>query len=363
MNTENKKKTIVGILIVISLILVISIMVFNNKEETPIEKVGILSTNESVTKNKRPVKKFTKEEEEAFVEQFANKVLSSESSDLLIKELDENIAKLSQEEARQAVDGLMYVIYNNFNTIKLSQDFIDVAKSQMEKGVNINNIEELTEVEDQSFVNFIREMQGMGYYFQQIGDEVTIQIDYKKIKNKYSDYISLDLIDMLDYLYDEGLKSYLTKEGDKLNYDEVAKRILSAESFIEKYPESPYLDFFNESKHFYQQLYFGALDMNYVFDENLVILDETLNHYESILNQHPDSELAKKITEYIDKLKEFDYKKTEDIQVFLLDFTNILYEDIDSEKDGTEKGLSADEINNNIKKVLKELSEKKSNNK
>lgn len=355
--TENKKRITIGISVVVTLMLIISISIMKDKGDNKVKEIEISSINE-VQKSEN-VKKFTKEEEEKFVKEFANKVLSLESTDLLIEDLDANIAKLSQDEARQAVDGLMYVIYNNFNTIKLSQDFIDVAKSQMEKGVNINNIEELTEVEDQSFVNFIREMQGMGYYFQQIGDEVTIQIDYKKIKNKYSDYISLDLIDMLDYLYDEGLKSYLTKEGDKLNYDEVAKRILSAESFIEKYPESPYLDFFNESKHFYQQLYFGALDMNYVFDENLVILDETLNHYESILNQHPDSELAKKTTEYIDKLKEFDYKKTEDIQVFLLDFTNILYEDIGSEKDGTEKGLSADEINNNIKKVLKELSEKK----
>lgn len=356
--SKNQKAVVVAIsATLIAIILIISL---NSMGRTP--KIKEIEISSKMEKEIEEVIKFTQEEEEAFVEQYAEKVLAFENSSILIEELERNIAKLSKGEAIQAVDGLMYVIFNDFSKIELSQDFMDATKVSLENGVNINDEEEISKIEDIEFSEAVITMRNRGYYFPTIDDKVSIQIDYKKINDKFGRYIGTDFSDLLNFSYDEVLKDYVNRETQKLNYNEVVNRILGTEILIDKHPESVYIQAFKSSNNFYNQLYLGALDMNYVYDKDMKILDETLEHYNKTIKENPDSKLAEKLKQYISKLESNDNLKTEDIKVYLLDLTEVNYENVeDSMIAPNEEATNIDEINESIRNVMKELSDKKAN--
>src|SRR5690606_15266598 len=83
---------------------------------------------------------------------------------------------------------------------------------------------------------------------------------------------------------------------------------------------SYYVDGMNNSKNYYYQVYFGT-NNEFLIDENKVILAEVLEHYQKVVKENPDTQLAKDVQAFLDKLKETENKVTDDVYVFLLDLT------------------------------------------
>ena len=303
--------------------------------------------------SKPEVVKFTQKEEEIFVKDFSEKVLAFEDSTVLIHELEENIEKLSIKEAQKAVDGLMYVMYNEFYKTELNEDFKNMANQYISKGVDLNNVEQLNSLEDKDFAVFIKDKLNKGYYFPTVDNKVSFQINYKKLIEKFSKYMGTDIIDLMNFYHEEGQDYFLNTETKRLNLEVVSERLLNLETLVKKHSKSSYLNAFQQSYDFYSQLYFGAADYNYIYDGNLMLLPEVKSHMQDLVKSNPDTNIAKNINKYLEKMSKSEYIKNDDIKVFLIDLTNVdslnYNEDSSSDTfDDTEKYNIEDTIENII---------------
>ena len=249
--------------------------------------------------------------------------------------LDENIGTFDKLEATKGVEALLFYLNNNLNDTSKYIKYIELIEYGVEANVEIKDIDAFyNNAPDNHIKDIYASLNNNLYMIRNKGDSFNItdssyvDIDYDKILEKYKDYIYDDLIALIEYYKVENVFIYDDKL-DELIFEDVLSNIVKLEEIIEKYPDSAYLDEFKNNLDYNYQIYFGAANDGFgVFDGEGNIYENALKHYKSVIDKNINVNIITRIDEYLKALKDEGYKNTDNFKVFLLDFTNKGYEDM-----------------------------------
>lgn len=301
--------------------------------------------------------KFSEAEEKEFLDDYIDKAMEPIEPTELKALLDDNIEKLSQDGATDAVDGLLYNIYQKMSELnKNAQGFQMKFYNYEEEGVDFNNPEHLSNIEDTVLRTLIEEVQKNFLQIKKENDIYTILPNIDFVLEAYEEYIRDDLKAMIEFSKDEYERTIL-KENNEFDLDLIAERILLLENNINKFKDSSYTSSFKDAKSYYYQVYFGVIH-DYFKNSDNSLVEEVVSHYEKTAKEHGDTQFGKDTQSVLDKLKESNNVLTENVLAYLLELTEYETMDFSSEEGADQEVLDA--INEAIEKNSNKKSEEKS---
>lgn len=276
----------------------------------------------------------------------------------LVEDLNKNIAGLTPKQASDAVDALLYSIYQFQDNMNGTIQGLQPTLTELDETLDLNKQEDIDKIEDQVTKAFLQQAKDRLMKVQNDNGYYVVMADFETILNKYGSYINDDLKLMMEFSQKESETPYFSHETQKINYDVVAERILMMEEGIKEHPNSYYTEWMQKSKDFYYQHYFGLNGVS-IANTDQKLLPEVEEKYKKILNEHKDSQLAKDITSFFEKYEESGQKVNGDVMVFLLELTNMEHQSVSEEsaqqsEEGQQEGSSE---NSKAKEALRKAIE------
>jgi hypothetical protein len=139
---------------------------------------------------------------------------------------------------------------------------------------------------------------------------------YKNFKNR----VSQSLREYLNIRKDELKEGFSEDAGLLISFDDLYKRVKRWEAYINKYPQSIYIQDANSYYTTYLETLMTGMDNTSAFDygENESVLNaEVKSLYEKIMEEDTESPTTKIITSYYNFLARHDFKQNDSIQNFL----------------------------------------------
>lgn len=265
--------------------------------------------------------KFTEAQEETYLNEYYTMATKPSLPKVVMADLDKNIERMSLEGASNAVDALIFAMYEEAPNMSekmngLQESMIKYAKD----GVDFNDSASYSKIEDATLKAFLGEAENQNFKIIEESGGYTIVPDMDVLLTKYTSYMSDALKTMVEFSKVEYEKPFFNVEEQKFDLDLVVERILMMEEGAKKYPDSGYVKAFNESKAYYYEIYFGA-NSEYLVDTSKKVLPDVLEHYKKTIEAHKDTQLATDLTAFLNKLKETDNKITDDVIVFVSGLT------------------------------------------
>lgn len=312
-------------LILISFVILGSLFVFfDNFSKISNKSIKDIFMKSNQEKNFQDIEKF----KEGFLELLEKRNLIE-----AIEILDNYIEILNKDDATNAVEVFMHYshyfnFYNNgfYNLIeKANKDRIKGDKiHKYFRNHSDNEIRNLYNEFLKSFYCF--KIDKNEKYVNELGLSYT-DINYDIILNKYGKYISDDLYNLIKLYKDEELLIF-SSEKDILDLDKTLSNILNMESFVYSNSNSKYLEEVKNNLNFQYQAYFGYSEWTNLFDEDNLLKDEVKKHYINTSREHKKKLVGKKSRDFLKILEEENFHKTANVEVFLLDLTNVKYETV-----------------------------------
>lgn len=264
-----------------------------------------------------PIVEKTVEFQDEFVELLGIDIIGA------IAYLDSNIDELGELESTKAVEALLFTLHSN---IVNNNPYVPLLEyGQKNKILKADYEEAFMAAEDDNIVNLYSDMSEKLYSIrledgeEYITDYAFVDLNYDRIVEKYRDYIFDDLTALTEYYGKENVRVY-NEEATEFLYDKALENILNLEILLLEYEDSPYKDEFKQNLEFMYQLYFGYVNDGFdIFNEDGKIMDKALSHYKLALNQNEGTVFAERMSSYLDILKEEEYRKTANIDVFIID--------------------------------------------
>lgn len=298
------------------------------------------------------IKKVTlsKQEQQVFIEQFISKSEKSIEPSELVKELNDHIAGLDQKKASDSVDALLYSIYQYKNQMNdVIKGLQPTLKTYEEKGINFNKKADIEKIDDKILKAFLEEAKSRYLIIAKENDQYIVGADFDKVLSLYKPYMADDLKAMVQFSKEEFAVKYYDEKNQKMNFDVVADRILLMEGLAKKYPNSYYTPWFNQSKDFYYQLYFG-MNGNSITKKDQTLLPDVEAHFKSMMEKHSGTDFSKNISLFFDEYKKNGNKLNDNVYVFLLDLTKKEHESLSQQATGKES--ETNQVKNAIKEAI-----------
>jgi len=309
-------------------------------------------------------KPFSEEQQETYMNEYMDLVVKPTEPKELMKKLDESIKKLDQEQASHAIDGLLYAMFQFMPDMSTKLQGLQSTLMKYEGEVDFNNEAEVKEkIDDATLKAFLEEVHSRYFRLAKENGQYVLHPNMDLIVDKFEPYMSEDLKAMVMFSKSEYDKAFFDEETQSFDLDLVVERILTLEENLKKHEGSYYVDGMSNSKNYYYQVYFGT-NNEFLIDENSVVLKEVLEHYQKVVKEHADTQLAKDVQAFLDKLKETNNKVTDDVYVFLLDLTKADVPTVTEEGEVVteEAGSTAqDQANDQIKDAIQEAIKENSN--
>ena len=200
--------------------------------------------NESPVEDPNPDPNPNNEEEENAVEE--NELMedfreiADKNNPYEIKEfIDENIHKVSEEEASEMVDKLDRSLVNNIGAINDGIVTLDEDGELIEIGSTdfFFDRENVQEIDNEKLRQEVDMALDNGYKLINVEGSYNIIVDYARLQ-EYNDYISEKLVDYLEIRAMDSENPPFADAALIIEYDDLAERILKTEEYLTNYPES-----------------------------------------------------------------------------------------------------------------------------
>lgn len=270
---------------------------------------------------------------EIFQEEYS-KLLEDGNMLEAIEVLDDNVSYFDKTEATKAVEALMHYLYH-YNFAE-GNEFYQLLNYANDKNVKHDDIDSFFLNESNNEIKELYNTFKNNLYTIKVDSEESfvneLELSYIEINNdeiikKYGKYIENDLLDLINLYKTEEVYIY-DNVHDMVNLDKALSNIIQMENFVSSNNSSVYVNEVSQGLDYQYQAYFGYLDWSNVFDINDLIKDEAISHYTKTAETYNKLNVGQKASEYLNILKKESYLKTPNIEVFLLDLTNVEYESI-----------------------------------
>ncbi|MCX7749381.1 MAG: hypothetical protein N2645_21185 [Clostridia bacterium] len=234
----------------------------------------------------------------------------------ILKFLDANIGNLNKEDADKVVTDFIEIqkkqlqnyeekLYSpEFNAKISTVKFEDITKGENIKDADVNT--------------FVQNAYHDGYKFFYPEGMVNMEIDYENINKRFSGFVSENVSAYLEIMSAEYKKHYAHDGGLIIDLDELVKRIIQTENFIEKYKDSPFQNEVRQLNKNYLSAYLLGLNNTPAFAyEDNQLREDVLSSFEHTVKEYKDSKLAGILKEYMELVRKNNNKKTGEILNFV----------------------------------------------
>jgi hypothetical protein len=234
--------------------------------------------------------------------------------------LDENAKDLSKENVALIVNGLE----------KLQKEYLPKLEEKYNVGQEIQtelaklyiakkNINDPKNIETEALKSLIDETAKSGYKVETAEGMFYPVINYSIYKN-YSKYLPEDLNSYIEIMSVESDKVPAKDAALVIGWNELIERALNQEAFIKKYTDSSKLPEVSELYKKYVTFTFLGLNNTPLFEyDTNVMTEDAKKAYLSIDFTTNDSQLKKDLKDFMELLKDSNYKLTPEIDKFRKD--------------------------------------------
>lgn len=235
----------------------------------------------------------------------------------VIKSLDENIAAVSQPNASNMVIGLDKVQKDKLP--KLQDKFgdseaVQKALTKIYKSGLTN--QSINSVESKETKDLLIEAQTSGFKIETAEGMYFPVIDYSAYK-KYRNAVTQDIAAFIDIMAVESEKTPIKDAGLTIGWNEILKRAMTQEQFIEDYNNSVKIEDMRQLlKRYTAFALYGANNTPlFSYDTKQMVPAAKKTYLETAFDAN-NGTFSKAMNEYLAVLKKNDYKLTDEIQKF-----------------------------------------------
>jgi len=234
-----------------------------------------------------------------------------------IKFIDKNISFLSKENASIMIDKLEEVQKENLQNLGekfYADETLQIKINKIYKPeFDINKIDNL---EDKELKDLLIETRDGGYKVETAEGTYFPIINYE-FYEKYSSYVTSDIEDYIDIMTVESNKVPAKDAALVIGWDEVLKRALSQEQFINQHPDSVKIDDVKQLYKKYVTFTLFGLNNTPLFSyDSKVIVDDAKSIYMKAIEDNEDSKLVYTLRGYFDVLEKNNYKLTDESEKY-----------------------------------------------
>ena len=233
--------------------------------------------------------------------------------------LDDNISKFSPVRADEAVR--MVDKYLNEKVVARSDEFFltepNVQELFYQEFSNKNFISiglDQMDISNKQLADLISMTYARGYVIEVAEGSFYPAVDYSSMR-MYMDKVTPAMADYIAYMALETEKPSNEDAGLLISFDEVYQRLMQADIYIKKYPDSPEIKKMQEYLDFYVISYVYGLNNTPVFDyQTNKMTDYARESYDALKLSDSDSQIQSSLKKYIKILKNNHYTLTAEVE-------------------------------------------------
>lgn len=270
------------------------------------------------------------EDSTSILKNFEKIVYDQEGSRYEIKEyIDKNISSLKNiEMSSSMVNTFIYSIYENMDMytnmmFSLQDDFVELEKSLNVKSIdssilskipdNYKLIKALLEELDDNFLILIK---SNGSY--------VIDVDMKKIKETFSEYLDVDTSNYLDFRIKENNLNVYDMNSDEYSVELLLDTANIICTNLENLEGTSQKRNWIQHLYYYLEMIFSKSQTTFLDDDNKILIDK-FNQLKDESDKYTDVNFGKLLNKYINLLEKNNYDvNSEEVNTFIEDVYNQL---------------------------------------
>lgn len=280
--------------------------------------------------NKQPAPKETKQEVGVQSEAKQNEIMNGFNQILqengaereVIDFINKNISLVSKENASQMVLGLESVQQKNLE--QRQKGFFEIElrllKSMQEGSLTFKNgslvTSSIQQLKDEDLKKLFEDNLAMGYKFICPEGSVYPIINYEMAYQQYGKYLTDEIKDYFEIMAIESENPFSVDAGLNVSWDEVYKRAVKSEKYLQSYPKSVKYKEIKQWYGWYAAAYIYGLDNSPAFVVDTTFLNEKLKNSYLNVAMDTESDLGKKIKDYLVVLKKNNFKLTDEVDQY-----------------------------------------------
>lgn len=141
-------------------------------------------------------------------------------------------------------------------------------------------------------------------------------IDYS-VYADWSDVVSEDLKSYISIMAKQSDKPTANDAAIVISWDELARRAVEMEAFLERYPGSARFDEISQMYGYYRDFVFYGFNNTPLFDHvSKVIRNDALAGYKNFISEEAESSLSKSLKEFLELAEKNNFKLTTEVEEF-----------------------------------------------
>ncbi|OQB14792.1 MAG: hypothetical protein BWY15_00946 [Firmicutes bacterium ADurb.Bin193] len=223
------------------------------------------------------------------------------------KEIFEFIVANLNSLTKEGTDSLILELESAQNDLltTISKDFF---KEDVQKALSTGSTDSISELLKSAEENGFKIESAEGMYYP--------IIDYAKYKG-WSNKASEDLKSYISIMAKQSDKPTAKDAALVITWDELARRAVEMERFVEKYPASARFNDIKEKYEYYKTFVFFGLNNTPLFSyDTKVMRNDALLGYKKFLEEGTDSNLAKSLKQFVELAEKNNLKLTKEVEDF-----------------------------------------------
>lgn len=278
------------------------------------------------TKQEKNETKTTKEEAQKIMLEY-NELLTKGKPYEVMDFIDKNIDKVSQENAEEMIIGLEKVqkeYMDDYTDVLFEGEWEEQKKKmdQLDKVFGEQSYRgKIEDIEDEDLKALVVETLKGGYKYVMLEGSYYPMIDYSLLK-KYNPFLSEQMKDYIKIAATESDELTWNDAAVVISWEELGNRVIQAEKYLAKYPQSPMKKEVGELYAMYMGAYIYGANNTPSFDyETKKIKEELLNTYKNTISENEGTVTAQMMKAYLQIIEKNDYKANE----YVMEEANRLY--------------------------------------
>lgn len=270
------------------------------------------------------------EDSTSILKNFEKIVYDQEGSRYEIKEyIDKNISSLKNiEMSSSMVNTFIYSLYENMDMytnmmFSLQDDFVELEKSLNVKSIDSSILSKipddyklikalLEELDD----NFLILIKSNGSY--------VIDVDMKKIKETFSEYLDVDTSNYLDFRIKENNLNVYDMNSDEYSVELLLDTANTICTNLENLEGTSQKRNWIQHLYYYLEMIFSKSQTTFLDDDNKILIDK-FNQLKDESDKYTDVNFGKLLNKYINLLEKNNYDvNSEEVNTFIEDVYNQL---------------------------------------
>lgn len=247
------------------------------------------------------VQKYTEEEETALLTELITEDIASTNSKEFKMKMDAELKKLSINASSDLIDAWLYTLYAEVSQMNNQlTSFEAELVSLTKKELNVLKKTEIVKIEDKVLKALLEEIHSNEFVnFDKTEDFFHVEPNFVKIKEEYGEYMRKDMLAYIDLSIEEMEKDFYDAKKNTFDLEVIAKRILTLESMLEKFPDSVYFESFQQTQVYYYQLYFGSNSAVLMNADGTSYLESVVNVYKVHAKDFKETTFGKDIQKVV----------------------------------------------------------------